>query len=232
MGRILGQNQFEYKSLLKNFKQIKSKNIMKPGRAESSSKDTVMNRLLKMTLDEMGLSTERISKCEVNTEKLVHEVLNDLRVQDKFRQIKFHLWNLPNVRGDRNQLKHLFKQIITNACLYRSSNQPEIIITAEEGDGKIVFSFQDNGIGIAKSQQTDIFKPFNRGIIKNECKGVGLGLTICRYITENHDGQIWVQSIGQGCGSTFYVSLPCLHAPQIGYQWEYAEQAIGNTMSV
>jgi len=231
MGRILGQNQFEYKSLLKNFKQIKPKNIMKPGRADQGSRDTVMNRLLKMTLEELGLSTEKLSKSEVNTNDLIKEIIKDLQGQDKFKNIKFHLWNLPTARGDKDQIKHLFKQIIQNACLYNRSKHPEIIITAEETNGKVVFSFQDNGLGIEQSLQSEIFKPFNRGNIKNECKGVGLGLTICKYITRNHDGEIWVQSIGQGNGSTFYVSLPCLQTPQIGYQWDHVEHSVSATMT-
>lgn len=214
MGRTLGQNQFEYNSLLKNFKQIKSDKILKANSASSGDKNTVMSRLMNLTLEESGISADLISMEEIKTSHLINKVLDQLCHKYKISRSSFHLFDIPNIKGDQKQVEHLFKQVIKNAILYRSSQALEIIISSEYINDQLVFSIQDNGIGIEKDQLKDIFKPFNRGVIKNECSGVGLGLSISRQIVNFHHGEIWAQSLGRSYGSTFYISLP-IEAKQV-----------------
>jgi hypothetical protein len=68
---------------------------------------------------------------------------------------------------------------------------------------------EDNGIGFEQKYAEDIF-----GMLKklngNEYEGTGIGLTLCRKITELHHGFISVRS-KPGKGSTFFVSLPLNH---------------------
>ncbi len=222
MGKTLGQNQFEYNSLLKNFKQIKSHKIFQARRDSDDSENTIMNRLMNLTLKESGLQAESISKGEVNTKKIIDEIIFELSQTKNIGIKNFHVFNLPSIKGDTKQMKHLFKQLILNAVLYRSSLVPEIIISSEEVNGNLVFSIQDNGIGIDKIYLQDIFKPFNRGVIKNECQGVGLGLAISKQIANFHNGEIWGQSLGRGYGSTFYLSLPLLNKSTLAFKYATA----------
>ena len=74
----------------------------------------------------------------------------------------------------------------------------------------MVFSVEDNGIGIPPREQKRIFRKFYQidRTLARETGGVGLGLSIVDYIVRAHGGAVRVQSRA-GAGSTFLVSLPC-----------------------
>ena len=65
----------------------------------------------------------------------------------------------------------------------------------------------DNGIGFDQSQVSTIFKTFSRLNSKDKYEGTGLGLALCKKITERHDGFIEAEGI-EGKGSIFTVTLP------------------------
>jgi len=67
----------------------------------------------------------------------------------------------------------------------------------------------DPGIGIAPEERERIFNQFYRGAGMDAVGGMGLGLALCRKITELHRGRIWVDST-PGAGSNFHVTLPLL----------------------
>jgi len=100
----------------------------------------------------------------------------------------------------------LLQNLVNNAIKYRSSEPPEIHISATAGKGEWVFSVRDNGIGIPLQHQQNIFGVFKR-LHGNNIPGTGIGLAICRRLVEQHRGRIWVAS-QPNCGSTFYFALP------------------------
>jgi len=66
---------------------------------------------------------------------------------------------------------------------------------------------KDNGIGISKEFNDKIFKLFQRLHTSSEYKGTGIGLTLCKKIVEQHDGEIIVDSIlGEGSNFIFTIS--------------------------
>jgi PAS domain S-box-containing protein len=73
----------------------------------------------------------------------------------------------------------------------------------------IIFQVKDQGIGIPADKLEAIFDRFQQVDASNSRTqgGTGLGLTICRGIVQQHDGQIWVES-QLGEGSQFYIALP------------------------
>lgn len=79
----------------------------------------------------------------------------------------------------------------------------------QEGDGVVLY-VKDSGIGISDDAQMKIFERFNQagGTLRAHAQhGAGLGLAICKGLTQLLEGQIWVES-KPGKGSTFYVRLP------------------------
>jgi light-regulated signal transduction histidine kinase (bacteriophytochrome) len=66
---------------------------------------------------------------------------------------------------------------------------------------------QDNGIGFDAQFTDQIFSPFKRLHTRAEYEGSGIGLTVCRKITDRHHGSIVAQS-APGQGATFIVTLP------------------------
>ena len=104
-------------------------------------------------------------------------------------------------------MTQLFQNLIGNAIKYRSSEPPQIHISATNEDNNWLFSIKDNGLGIDPKYTDNVFKIFRRLHSNSEYEGTGVGLAITKRIIERHNGQIWVES-EPGNGSTFYFTLP------------------------
>jgi PAS domain S-box-containing protein len=116
---------------------------------------------------------------------------------------------LPQVAGYEAQYVQLFQNLVGNAIKYRNEWQPEITISAERKGLEWIISVQDNGMGIETEYHTQIFGIFKR-LHSQQIPGTGIGLAICQQVVERNGGRIWVESAGQGRGSTFRFSLPVL----------------------
>lgn len=112
------------------------------------------------------------------------------------------------VRGDGEALRRLFFILIDNAVKYTPANG-RVAIELNVVNRHAVVQVADSGIGIAESDQTHIFDRFWRAdkVRSRGTGGFGLGLSIARWIVEQHHGSIKVQS-QQGKGSTFSIALP------------------------
>jgi len=114
---------------------------------------------------------------------------------------------LPRIRGDRERLRQLVMNLLTNAVKYTVDGD-EIEVRADAVDGVVELSVTDNGPGISPEDQRLIFEKFGRGSNDgNSTPGAGLGLFIARSIAEAHGGSLRVDS-RPGEGATFTVQLP------------------------
>jgi light-regulated signal transduction histidine kinase (bacteriophytochrome) len=114
---------------------------------------------------------------------------------------------LPHVAGYETQYVQLFQNIVGNAIKYRSDRKPEITIRAERKGLEWLISVEDNGMGIDAEYHTQIFGVFKR-LHSQKIPGTGIGLAICQQVVERNGGRIWVESAGEGRGSTFRFTLP------------------------
>ncbi len=116
---------------------------------------------------------------------------------------------LPPVRADRERIRQLLINLLTNAVKYTvAGDEVEVRATAE--DGAVAVSVHDHGPGISREEQRVIFEKFGRANTTGGSKpGAGLGLFIARSIAEAHGGSIDVES-REGAGATFTVRLPAL----------------------
>jgi PAS domain S-box-containing protein len=117
--------------------------------------------------------------------------------------------DLPEVRGNRNQLVQLLLNLVGNALKYCKDRPPVIRISATGQGVDWVVSVEDNGIGIEPKHFDRIFEVFKRLHSQNEYSGTGIGLAVCRRVVHHHGGKIWLTStLGQG--SIFYFTIPAI----------------------
>jgi two-component system, chemotaxis family, CheB/CheR fusion protein len=128
---------------------------------------------------------------------------------------------LPTVPGVAFQLEQLFTNLIINSIKYSSANRmPVIDIKCAIIKGTAVpdpkaiqnkkyyeISVTDNGIGFEQQYAEKIFMLFQRLHDKQTYSGTGIGLTICKKITENHHGYISASSLSDA-GTTISIYLP------------------------
>lgn len=123
-------------------------------------------------------------------------------------------WNrpeaLPLISGNPRHLTQVVDNLVNNAIKYTQEGG-WIAVTATHGQGYVVVSVSDNGIGIPLEEQPRIFERFYRVERDegNEIGGTGLGLAIVKAVIEKHDGRVWVES-KPGVGSTFSFIVPAL----------------------
>jgi len=109
---------------------------------------------------------------------------------------------LPGIRGDRDQLKQAFFNVIKNALdVLTTGGIVEIILAVE--DGQVAVTIRDNGPGIQPETMGRIFEPY----FTTKTAGHGLGLMIVQRIVQDHGGRIEVSS-EPGKGTTFVIRLP------------------------
>jgi PAS domain S-box-containing protein len=115
---------------------------------------------------------------------------------------------LPVIASDDTQLTQVFQNLIGNAIKYRGAEAPRVHISAARSPGgEWIFAVRDNGLGIDPQYFDRIFVLFQRLHSREEFKGTGIGLAICKKMLERLGGRIWVESL-PGHGSTFYFALP------------------------
>jgi signal transduction histidine kinase len=112
--------------------------------------------------------------------------------------------------GDADEVSAAVSNLIDNAVKY-SGSTVKVMVEADEKEGRFVsVRVKDEGMGIAKSELTQIFKRFYRvpGPLAARIKGTGLGLFIVRSVARQHGGRAWAESEGPGRGSTFILQFP------------------------
>ena len=145
---------------------------------------------------------------EVSLAALAYEAVILVAGQITARRVQVEIDpGLPTVCGDGGRLVEVFQNLIENAVKYMGRQpEPRIEIGAVRGDQDILCFVRDNGIGIAPQFQEKIFDLFERLDGCNE--GTGVGLARVKRIVEAHGGRTWVESEGEGQGSTFWFTLP------------------------
>jgi PAS domain S-box-containing protein len=147
----------------------------------------------------------------VPVDKVVGDAIANLHSSISETGAEVALGPLPVVIANPLHLAQVFENLIGNALKYRSDDPPRITVTAEEGPQDWVFRVGDNGIGIPREYQAQIFGIFKR-LHGDEYPGTGIGLATCKKIVDRHGGTIWVDS-EPGQGSRFSFTLPRTATP-------------------
>jgi signal transduction histidine kinase len=117
--------------------------------------------------------------------------------------------DLPQINADARRLEQVLSNLITNAIKFTPAGGA-VEVGACRNKGDVKFWVKDTGEGIPPDEVGHLFHKYRQVLSSkmSENKGTGLGLVICKMITEAHGGTISVKS-DLGKGSLFTVELPC-----------------------
>lgn len=147
----------------------------------------------------------------INLSRLLTEMLQDIQILSVTKNIKVtsSIKEGISIMGSRELLNRLIWNLADNAVKYNIENG-EILINLTSSDSIVKFTIENTGIGVPKSELSNIFNRFYR-VDKSRSRimgGSGLGLSICKWITELHNGTIHAESNGSNGTKivmTFYV---------------------------
>lgn len=118
---------------------------------------------------------------------------------------------------DRRKMEIVIANLLYNAFKYSRKSSGKVNLVCEEQQLSVTISVEDNGIGIARDEQSRIFERFYQARNNNSLqKSIGIGLSLVKHIVTLHHGEIEVAS-ELNVGSLFRVRIPkgCAHlAPE------------------
>jgi signal transduction histidine kinase len=173
---------------------------------ETSRLATLVSDVLDTSRIEAG--TFPLTFGEVDLGALVEDTVSVVALGQDEVMLRTHVpKTLPLARGDRERIRQLLLNLITNAVKYTVAGD-EVEVRAAAENGAVTVKVRDHGPGIPEEQQRLIFEKFGRVNLGGKSKpGAGLGLFIARSIAEAHGGTLDVES-QLGAGATFTLRLP------------------------
>lgn len=176
-----------------------------------NKKTQTLTKLINDLFDHCQIELNKLSieKEEAYSGDFLNHISDELSLEFKNSSQQFEATDMPNVliNIDRLRIEQVIYNLIQNARKY-TPDGGKIAFGAEIEDDYLKIFVKDTGYGIDSADMPFIFDKFYRGEkTRNSDKGgSGLGLSICKYIVESHDGQIFVESTSKG--SIFYFVIP------------------------
>jgi signal transduction histidine kinase len=199
----------------------------------STDDPSTINRLLDLAMQtsqevkdlvDSMLDVSRLEQGEVplqpemiRVEDLVAAVEKQVTARAESKAIELVIEPVPEISPvwlDSGMIRRVLVNLLDNGIKY-TPHTGKVSLTTTVTEDSLTFIVADNGPGISKADQKQIFDKFSRvDYSSNAPSGVGLGLAFCKLATEAHGGTISVESEGlAGQGSTFYLSLPLILEP-------------------
>lgn len=175
---------------------------------ESIRLDSIVNDILELSRVEqkqvpVNAEDVKIREAVESTFKLVKQ-----KAESKHMELSILEEDEMVIETDLSRLKQVLANLINNAIVY-TQEKGEVVVKIYKEEEYAVIEVSDNGIGIPEDEQDRIFERFYR-VDKARSRnsgGTGLGLSIVKYLVENLNGSITVES-KFGLGTTFTVKLP------------------------
>lgn len=150
-----------------------------------------------------------LQKAEVDLLELARAVVRNFEAQIAEKKLRCTVDGTHTAAlADHSRIQQVLMNLVSNAIKYSNENGSVLIGIADRGDTAVIW-VEDDGIGIAKEEQSLIFERFYRTDQSRNRKtgGAGIGLAIVKNIVQAHGGKILVES-EEGRGSRFTVVLP------------------------
>ena len=155
-----------------------------------------------------------IQRKEVYFQSYIKEITRELRIYIEQRNIQFEC-TYPEedfiISIDQKRITEVLYNLIENSMKYMDSTHGFIQLITKREKGILSIHIIDNGIGISAEDIPYVFDKFYRAekSRSSNVPGSGLGLSICKYIINQHDGEIYCRS-RKSNGSEFWFTLSCI----------------------
>ncbi len=167
-----------------------------------------MHVLIQDVLEFSRIESDKVTSLEtVDLNESLMLVLQNLQEPMQIKGVNVQSPILPIVQTNGVHILQVFQNLIGNGIKYNESGNPTIQISFSQNSNEYQFAIHDNGIGIAPEYHDQIFEMFKRLHTRDEYKGTGIGLAICKKIVMNLGGRIWIDS-QVGNGATFFFTIP------------------------
>ena len=167
-----------------------------------------MGQLIDDLLAFSRMGRQEILKTNIDTHKMVEEVIEELIPKVKTKYIHWIIHSLPKVNGDMNTIRQVWINLISNAIKYSGNKERQCIEIGFADQGRqFVFYVKDNGVGFDEKYKDKLFKVFQRLHSTEEFEGTGVGLALVEKIISKHGGKVWAEGKNNE-GACFYFSLP------------------------
>jgi signal transduction histidine kinase len=177
-----------------------------------------LNRLIGDLLEVARIQTHHLKLSLVNVDlvSLIRETLEELRLVWPNRTLVLAVPDdAVEMKLDVGRIEQVIVNYVTNALKYSPVDRP-VKVALQVAEQQVMVRVRDQGPGLPPEELEHIWERFYRvsGVeVQQEREmsgGLGVGLSICRSIVQQHGGQVGVES-APGKGSTFWFTLP-LHA--------------------
>lgn len=176
-----------------------------------------INTMIDMIKDLLTYSNSQLGQLSIDFEEIMlrdffDPLLVELKNYAKQKEIELRYSMTDSnvlLHIDPKRMTQVLYNLVENSMKYMDKPQKEIDMHVKVLEGSLHIRVADNGIGINSEEILFIFDKFYRAEKSrtSSVPGSGLGLSICKYIVEQHSGEIWCESEA-GVGTTFYIVLP------------------------
>lgn len=171
-----------------------------------------MKRLIEdlLTLSRLENVENQLSEEDVNVPSLLRQIHQDaISLSGKHHQIELHIDTEAGLRGNTEELRSGFGNLVSNAVRYTPEGGRIQLVWKMKPDGNAVFSVTDSGIGIESEHIPRLTERFYR-VDRSRSRGTGgtgLGLAIVKHVLNRHQARLEVSS-EFGKGSIFKAVFP------------------------
>lgn len=188
----------------KNDPQVLSESITAI-QTEAEHMKILVEQLLFLARGDMG--RQHFKSEDIQLAPFMHEICDESRMIDDKHQYKLQINDELSIKADLAMLKQAIRILIDNAVKYTDAGGEITLRVCKSEAGEARIDVQDSGIGIAKSDVAHMFERFYRADSARSRQGCGLGLSIARWIIEQHDGHIEVTSY-EDLGTRVSICMP------------------------
>lgn len=152
-----------------------------------------------------------LNPTRTNITELIQAIIKDFEFDERRCTFVFSLSNVPDAWCDAGHIYRVLANIIENAVkytfTYREIGEGRINITCGTENQHLVIRISDNGCGISPEDMRLIGQRFTR-LANGDSDGIGIGLHLCFTLVQKNGGQLYIESAGQGQGTTVIIHLP------------------------